>query len=315
MSTTASEHRETYEDRADRHLRALLRWLREHLASRLRITYRGVTRTAPEVLAQTLGPLIERLLVHLQQNPAFSDWPLWSILASAENYREFVRDAWQRKVDHFLREDRAEYQVLPFGEDEALQDALPRLVRTGTVVPIAVDQSIHLPAWASPAVAVDAQAVRRRQLDEDLWTIDEDLWPDELRWVTAVSRQALISGLRPARFADTLTTTRHEGRRWSEYWQAREKVTADRFFYAILSDRLDAPFPSAVGSQRTIASCLVSNVIDAMLHGATQGSADMQASLRLWLADGTYRQPWRAHDRRDGGAVDYHREWVGLPVG
>lgn len=53
LSMTASEHRATYEDRAERHLRSLLKWLRDHLASRLRITYRGAPRTVAEVLAQT----------------------------------------------------------------------------------------------------------------------------------------------------------------------------------------------------------------------------------------------------------------------
>ena len=40
------------EDRAERHLRSLLKWLRDHLASRLRITYRGAPRTVAETLAQ-----------------------------------------------------------------------------------------------------------------------------------------------------------------------------------------------------------------------------------------------------------------------
>jgi hypothetical protein len=355
--------------------------------------------------------LIQRLLAHLQGNPAYAGWPLSGMLLSGENYREFVRDAWQREVGHFLGEERIGYQALPFSDDEALQDALPRLVRTGTVEPVAVDRSVRLPAWAAPAVAVDAAAVRRRQLDEAMEAVADDLRPEELRWeqwqavarrwaqvslwrydtdfgvtpaqreqlasleaaldgrfaawlqanyallagmalprphhlyhtlgyteyinqrihrvalivldglsladwtlirpawqmrhheweisehlvlaqvpsVTSVSRQALVSGLRPARLADTLLTTQHEGRRWREFWQARYDVAPDRLLYGALDDRSATPLLADILSQRTMAACLVSTAIDNMLHGATQGAADAQASLRLWLADGSHR--------------------------
>ena len=355
--------------------------------------------------------LIQRLLAHLQGNPAFAGWPLSGMLLSGENYREFVRNAWQREVGHFLGEERVGYQALPFSDDEALQDVLPRLVRTGTVEPVAVDRSVSLPAWAAPAVAVDAAAVRRRQLDEAIEAVAGDLQPEELRWeqwqaiarrwaqvslwrydydygvtpaqreqlasleaaldgrfaawlqanyallagmalprphhlyhtlgytehinqrihrvalivldglsladwmlirpawqmrhheweisehlvlaqvpsVTSVSRQALVSGLRPARLADTLVTTQHEGRRWREFWQARYDVAPDRFLYGALDDRSATPLLADILSQRTMAACLVTTAIDNMLHGATQGAADVQASLRLWLADGSHR--------------------------
>ena len=355
--------------------------------------------------------LIQRLLAHLQGNPAYAGWPLSGMLLSGENYREFVRNAWQREVGYFLGEERVGYEVLPFSDDETLQDALPRLVRTGTVEPIAVDQPVHLPAWAAPALAVDAAAVRRRQIDEAMEAVAGDLQPEELHWeqwqaiarrwaqvslwrydydfgvtpaqgqqlasleaardgrfaawlqanyallaglalprphhlyhalryiesvnqgiqrvalivldglsladwmlirpawqmrhhewdifehlvlaqvpsVTSVSRQALVSGLRPARLADTLLSTQHEGRRWREFWQARWDVTPDRILYGALSDRSDTPLLADVLSQRTIAACLVSTTIDNMLHGATLGAADVQASLRLWLADGASR--------------------------
>jgi hypothetical protein len=384
--------------------------------------------------------LLERLLARLKDAPALAGWPLWEMLLSAENYREFVRSAWQREVGHFLGEERVGYQALPFADDEALQDALPRLVRTGTMEPIAVDQPVHLPAWAAPALAVDAAAVRRRQLDEAVQAVADALQPEELRWeqwqaiarrwaqitlwrhdydfgvapsqsqplaaleaaldssfaawlqsnyallaglalprphhvyhalpyiesinqgiqrvalivldglsladwmlirpvwqmrhpeweiaehlvlaqvpsVTSVSRQALVSGLRPARLADTLLTTQHEGRRWREFWQARWDVTPDRILYGALSDRSDTPLLADGLSQRTIAACLVSTTIDNMLHGATLGAADVQASLRLWLADGARRLEALIEQLLDDGyavflASDHgHVEAVGM---
>ena len=53
LATTASEHRQTYDDKADGYLRNLMHWLRENLPGRLQISYRGVDRTVAQVLAQT----------------------------------------------------------------------------------------------------------------------------------------------------------------------------------------------------------------------------------------------------------------------
>ena len=53
LAMTASEHRQTYGDKAETYLRQLMRWLRENLTNQLQISYRGVTRTVAQVLAQT----------------------------------------------------------------------------------------------------------------------------------------------------------------------------------------------------------------------------------------------------------------------
>ena len=351
--------------------------------------------------------LQERLVAVLRQVPAYADWPLWAILVDADEYRVFVRDAWQREVGHFLGEGRVEYEVLSFAADEALQDTLPRLVRTGTVAPIVVDQNVHLPDWAAPAVAVDRLAGHRRQLDAACEDVRQQLEPAELRWedwqslahrwaeltllrydydfnptpaqretvagletlldarfaswlqvyysslagnvlprphhvshvprfmeylydtvhrtallvldgmsladwlliretwtqrhpdwdiidllvlaqipsITAVSRQALISGRRPAAFADTITSNHYEARHWANFHQRRFGSTAGAA-YELLPDRAAATYPPAVDSQYTGSLCLVSSVIDAMVHGATQGTADVINSVKLWLTDG-----------------------------
>jgi predicted AlkP superfamily pyrophosphatase or phosphodiesterase len=127
------------------------------------------------------------------------------------------------------------------------------------------------------------------QMRHQEWEIGEHLVLAQVPSVTSVSRQALVSGLRPARLADTLVTTQHEGRRWREFWQARYDVAPDRFLCGALDQRSETPLLPEILSQRTMAACLVSTAIDNMLHGATQGSADVQASLRLWLADGSRR--------------------------
>ena len=350
---------------------------------------------------------MERLVDQLKEVPALAGWPLRQIFYHADAYRQFVRDAWQREVGQMLGEGRVEYQVLPFGEDEALQDSLPRLVRTGTLTPVTVDQASALPQWAAPAVAVDRPAGHRRQLDAACDHVEQQLQADELRWddwqaiarrwadltrlrydydftstaaqrdriasleglldgrftpwlqtnytplaqvvlpkphhvfhahrfskllsetvrwvallvldgmsladwqvireawtarhpywsihdhlvlaqipsITAVSRQALVSGRRPDQFADTLTSNRAEAQQWSALWQ-REFGSTDGVVYETLSDRAGAPYPAAVDSQYTRALCMVSPVIDAMVHGATVGTADVFASVKLWLQDG-----------------------------
>ena len=53
LAATASEHRDTYADKAEQHLRRLITWLRQNLTNHLRILYRGVQQTVPEALAQT----------------------------------------------------------------------------------------------------------------------------------------------------------------------------------------------------------------------------------------------------------------------
>jgi len=53
MANEAASHREVYAEKADYHLRRLLRWLREHLTDHLHVTYQGVTEPIGTVLART----------------------------------------------------------------------------------------------------------------------------------------------------------------------------------------------------------------------------------------------------------------------
>jgi hypothetical protein len=370
---------------------ALLLWLDDH-------------HRQPEPLPQDLQA---RLAARLSQVPAYATWPLPAVLFDAGTYRAFVRDEWQQAVGHLLGDARVEYTVLPFAADEDLQDALPRLVRTGTLAPVIVDEAGRLPGWAVPAVALDSLASHRRRLEaaaadvqqqlaaaglrwEDWqrlarrwaeltllrydydfsptsaqserlaeletaldaqfvtwlhrhysalagsvlptphhlfhvaefmsyargtdrrpallvldgmsladwllirrtwlprhpdWEVDERLVLAQVPAITAVSRQALVSGRRPAAFAETITSSREEAQHWANLQQRRFGSAAGAV-YQLLPDRAGAPYPPALDSQYTQSLCLVSPVIDAMVHGATQGTADVSASLKLWLADG-----------------------------
>ena len=79
MADESPSHRGAYADKADLYLRDLNRWLRQNFSARMRISYRGVTRTVPEVLAMTAssasqdpGDLIQLMASHLL-SPHFED--------------------------------------------------------------------------------------------------------------------------------------------------------------------------------------------------------------------------------------------------
>jgi len=123
------------------------------------------------------------------------------------------------------------------------------------------------------------------------WRIAEHLLLAQIPTLTAVSRQALVSGLRPADFAATLDTARTESRHWAAFW-AREGLPADACPYAHLAlERCPEPVegrnepPPESDSARTRALCLIENKIDDMVHDATLGAKDFYASLRVWLEE------------------------------
>jgi len=113
------------------------------------------------------------------------------------------------------------------------------------------------------------------------WRFAERLLLAQIPTVTAVSRQALVGGLRPADFAPTLGTTRAEPDRWAAFW-AGEGLSAEACPCVHLALERDRP-PPALDSARTRALCLTDTRIDDMIHDATLGAADFQASLRVWL--------------------------------
>ena len=353
------------------------------------------------------APFYQALLSDLQQRREFADWSLADLLADRQRYREFVRSAWSAWVEQRVGEGRGVYTgALSFVGDSALQDSLPRLLRTGTLQPVQVVSTASLPAWSLPALAQDAAGVNRRLFAEGLAAVQAALDGGDLRWevwqtvaqrwaqlalirsqaaaglgaetrqayadaqgrldrefagwlqrhyaslagrrlptphhlfhvpgylaslrregqrvallvldgmslavwqqirdvwvrrhpawqmreqlllvqipsITAISRQALISGQRPALFAESLTHNGREEILWRRFWEG-EGLPAGGAEYAFLPARTEQFYPPSVGSRRTQALCLVSPVIDDIVHGATQGVADVHASVALWLGN------------------------------
>ena len=136
------------------------------------------------------APLAERLLMQLQGVPELAGWPLAELIANPDACRRFVQEGWNGFVGGMIGETREAYRAgaapstLDFRQDSALQDTVPALVRAGTLAPVTVDRPTEVPAWARPAVAVDEDGVRLRQLAETAEALSEQLAAEALRWET-----------------------------------------------------------------------------------------------------------------------------------
>ena len=120
------------------------------------------------------------------------------------------------------------------------------------------------------------------------WHPDEHLVLAQIPTITAISRQALVSGLRPVQFTASLTHQRREQQHWQTFWAA-QGLAADGCVLVHLPDQDEAPLAAELDSTRIQALCCITSVIDDMSHGATQGASDVLASIRLWLDAGSHR--------------------------
>ena len=110
------------------------------------------------------------------------------------------------------------------------------------------------------------------------WKLNSDVLLAQVPTITAISRYALISGLRPADFSSNLS----EGRAWELFWSREGVSEASSKLLALQYDR-------QIDQQTELLDplvsfwCLIDDTIDKLTHHATFGTADQQASLRLWL--------------------------------
>jgi hypothetical protein len=100
--------------------------------------------------------------------------------------------------------------------------------------------------------------------------------------LTAVSRQAIFAGALPTDFADTLTTTSAEPRRWTAFWTAHGLQPRDVSYTKTLGAR-----PQDVPPVTGTAAAVVVNAVDEILHGAeVLGDPQVAASVDLWARTG-----------------------------
>jgi hypothetical protein len=91
MASEAASYREVYAEKADEHLRRLLRWLREHLVDHLQVIYQGVAEPVGAVLgrtrstaSQTIEDLLRLVAAHLlapEFEEQYADYPAFRRLS------------------------------------------------------------------------------------------------------------------------------------------------------------------------------------------------------------------------------------------
>ncbi len=107
------------------------------------------------------------------------------------------------------------------------------------------------------------------------WKSESRLLLAQVPTLTAISRQALISGRRPVEFADVITHNGAEPRHWERFWK-NEGLGPHACLYTRDLNALQ-PLPPDLQ-----ALCLVLAQVDDIHHGASLGPEDAQASLRYW---------------------------------
>ena len=122
------------------------------------------------------------------------------------------------------------------------------------------------------------QTWQRRHHD---WHMDEILLLAQIPTITSISRQALVSGMRPADFAATIQTNREEPRQWKAFWE-RAGVQPESCTYVSANFRQDASIPELTDPRLRLL-CLIERTIDEIVHGSVLGNADLVATLKVWL--------------------------------
>ena len=137
--------------------------------------------------------LMEDLLARLEKLPAYEGWPIKALLQNRDAFSDFLQTQWGHYVQKSIGElsPSSQYHtgpppgiLLSFDKDTALQDTLPRLIRSGTLDPIKVADLSTLPAWAKPAMLTSQSDRLPRRMAELTAELGE--WLDRLtefnRW-------------------------------------------------------------------------------------------------------------------------------------
>lgn len=114
------------------------------------------------------------------------------------------------------------------------------------------------------------------------WQFEESLLLAQLPTITAISRQALISGSRPIEFSDSLKDNRQEPKLWTAFWKKQQVAESD-IFYVRLPKNLGNVLPDWIDKPRLQVICMVKNNLDEMIHNALHGNKGFFSDLALWL--------------------------------
>ena len=252
----------------------------------------GVRRAAEEDPRQAAAVLLARLdeqAADLLAAPAAGRWPAWAAVAGTWAALTGVAlDARDETIDDWLKERRPRLDAAFAAWLRARYAALagqklprphhvhhaPHLMahergRDGRPAALLVLDGLSLADWA--------RVGRVWRARHPGWRLDErEPLLAQIPTITAVSRQALVSGKPPRDFAGSLGDNRREEAHWAAFWRGHGLGGA-----AVRYDRLRPGKPLAPGPAQAL--CLVYTGLDDQLHGATQGAAEAWQSLGLWL--------------------------------
>lgn len=103
--------------------------------------------------------------------------------------------------------------------------------------------------------------------------------------VTSVARQSVFSGKEPRDFADTIDTTRREKVYWEQFWEqegfAKQYVAYEKSLGLEVYNPLNFVYQQMPNIRIYGA---VIDIIDQIMHGATQGIKTIQSELKTWLS-------------------------------
>ena len=131
------------------------------------------------------------------------------------------------------------------------------------------------------------------QIREHLAATVPDFSTDEsgcfawLPTLTAVSRQALFSGLKPREFSNSIETTSQEASLWARFWQENGLRKSEIVFQKSLkrTEQL-AELEEAIARPTTKIAGIVVDMIDEIVHGAMLGKRGIAGQINAWCETG-----------------------------
>lgn len=131
------------------------------------------------------------------------------------------------------------------------------------------------------------------QIREHLAATVPDFSTDEsgcfawLPTLTAVSRQALFSGLKPREFSNSIETTSQEPSLWTRFWQENGLRKSEIVFHKGLkrTEQL-AELEEAIARPATKVAGIVVDMIDEIVHGAMLGKRGIAGQIKAWCETG-----------------------------
>lgn len=149
-----------------------------------------------QTLAPFPAPILDYVLNQLSRIPEYKAWPLSEILQEHSAYQRFIQDQWHGflslQTGKAIGEKNTDY-ILRFENNQRLQDALPRLLRNGSLIPVQVETKTPLPVWVVPGVFMLDEDPRPRRMVELHQSLNEALsgLTPESRWADwqAIARQ------------------------------------------------------------------------------------------------------------------------------